>query len=96
MFDEIDLFVRQLHSEISDVPTEPVEDIHLTDVELTTEEESAEVETEIEESTELDKGTTVKYVVSIGKEKIQIPANEQFAGKTYAEVVKMILERETM
>lgn len=31
------LTVRQLHSEISDVPTEPVEDIHLTGVELTTE-----------------------------------------------------------
>ena len=60
-------------------------------VEVNSEEEEGTVlEQEIEESTELDKGTTVKYVVSIGKEKIQIPANEQFAGKTYAEVVKMI------
>ena len=60
-------------------------------VEVNSEEEEGTVlEQEIEETTELDKGTTVKYVVSIGKEKIQIPANEQFAGKTYAEVVKMI------
>lgn len=60
-------------------------------VEVNSEEEEGTVlEQEIEETTELDKGTTVKYVVSIGKEKIQIPANEEFAGKTYAEVVKMI------
>ena len=37
---ESNLFVRQLHSEISDVPTEPVEDIHLTGVELTTEDDN--------------------------------------------------------
>ena len=60
-------------------------------VEVNSEEDEGTVlEQEIEETTELDKGTTVKYVVSIGKEKIQIPANEQFAGKTYSEVVKML------
>lgn len=60
-------------------------------VEVNSEEEEGTVlEQEIEETTELDKGTTVKYVVSIGKEKIQIPTDDQFAGKTYAEVVKMI------
>ena len=60
-------------------------------VEVNSEEDEGTVlEQEIEETTELDKGTTVKYVVSIGKEKIQLPANEQFAGKTYSEVVKML------
>ena len=53
-------------------------------------EEGTVIEQEIAETTELDKGTTVKYVVSIGKEKIQIPTDDQFAGKTYAEVVKML------
>ena len=37
---ESNLEVKKLRSEINDVPTEPVEDIHLTNVELTTEEDS--------------------------------------------------------
>lgn len=36
---ESNLEVKKLRSEINDVPTEPVEDIHLTNVELTTEED---------------------------------------------------------
>ncbi len=61
-------------------------------VEVTNETEAAGtvLEQEIKEYTELDKGTTVKYVVSIGKEKIQIPDNDQFEGKTYKEVVQIL------
>lgn len=49
---------------------------------------------DIEEGTEINKGTTVKLMVSAGKEKIQIPTDDQFAGKTYAEVVKMLEDLE--
>ena len=54
------------------------------------EEEGMVIDQELPEGTELDKGTTVKYTVSIGKEKIQIPKNSEFAGKTYSEVVKLL------
>lgn len=60
-------------------------------VEVNYDEEAGKViDQELPEGTELDKGTTVKYTVSIGKEKIQIPTNDKFAGKTYREVVKML------
>lgn len=48
------------------------------------------LEQEITDGQELDKGTVVKYKVSIGEEKITIPANDKFAGKTYSEVLKML------
>lgn len=45
---------------------------------------------DIEEGTEINKGTTVKLMVSAGKVQIAIPDNSQFEGKTYSEVVKML------
>ncbi len=45
---------------------------------------------DIEEYTEINKGTTIKYTVSAGKEKVQIPANDQFAGKRYEQVILML------
>ena len=44
---------------------------------------------EIEAETEVDKGTVVKYYVAV-KELIQIPTNDQFAGKMADQVVGMI------
>lgn len=45
---------------------------------------------EVEEGTELQRMTVVKYIVSAGKEKVSIPGNEHFAGKKFAEVVKLL------
>ena len=47
---------------------------------------------DIEEGTVLDRMTTVKYMVSAGKVKVKIPENEEFAGKTYREVVALLEE----
>lgn len=42
------------------------------------------------EGTVLQRMTTVKYMVSAGKTKVTIPSNDKFAGKTFAEVVKLL------
>lgn len=47
---------------------------------------------DIEEGTVLDRMTTVKYMVSAGKVKVTLPKNEEFAGKTYREVVQLLEE----
>ena len=45
---------------------------------------------ETEEGTVLQRLTTVKYMVSAGKVKVQIPALSEMQGKTYTEVVKIL------
>jgi len=45
---------------------------------------------ETEEGTVLQRMTTVKYMVSAGKVKVQIPALSEMQGKTYTEVVKIL------
>jgi serine/threonine-protein kinase len=45
---------------------------------------------ETEEGTVLQRMTTVKYMVSAGKAKVQIPSDDKFAGKTYNEVLKIL------
>ena len=48
------------------------------------------VEQSEKKGTELDKGTTIKCMVSSGKEKVTIPNNSKFAGKEYDDVVRML------
>lgn len=45
---------------------------------------------EIEEGTVLQRLTTVKYMVSAGKKKVNIPDAREMEGKTYDEVLKML------
>ncbi len=45
---------------------------------------------EVEEGTTLDRMTTVKYLVSAGKEKVTIPGNEEFEGETTENVLKIL------
>ena len=45
---------------------------------------------DIEEGTVLQRLTTVKYMVSAGKAKVNIPALSEMQGKTYTEVVKIL------
>ena len=45
---------------------------------------------ETEEGTVLQRLTTVKYMVSAGKVKVQIPALSEMEGKTYTDVVKIL------
>lgn len=58
-----------------------------TEVNSVEEEEGTVLSQDIDAYTELDKGTIVKYTVSAGKEKVQIPENDQFAGKKEEQVV---------
>ena len=86
-------FVPDLESKTKEQAEELLKDAGLTGevVEEVNEEylDGTVFKQEIEASTEVDKGTVIKYYVAV-KELIQIPTNDKFAGKMADQVVGLI------